>query len=306
MEKKPVVAAAMLLCIISTVRVIFPEIASESREASTPNRIIHAGGILFGRDRDGNYTSFAGSNSLEGLEQCCEAGYSTVELDFSFTEDGYLVCIHNWSPIFIEGVTVNEPLKLEEFLDSKIYGSFTPISLDEVTEFLMEYEEMTVVTDIKENFPEAIRLISETGLTDRFTVQIYHEEEYEIVRKYGFDEIIYTLYKLDWNEKTDIRAISQFAETHQLAGIAFDVELCDYPDYVEKMREIGVPLFVHTVNENEDRFFEMGISGIYTDRVNRNSQIKQSRSNCFQTEPESLCAVFSKSDRNNLYYYILS
>lgn len=235
-------------------------------------RIIHAGGILWGRDEDGNYTPFAGSNSLEGLEQCLDAGLTTVELDFCFTADGCLACIHDWSPDFVENVTMNEPMTAKDFKNSRIYGNFTPILLDDAADFLREHEEMTIVTDIKENFPEAVRLIAETGLTDRFAVQIYREDEYEIAREYGFEQIIYTLYKLDWRDKTDTKAIANFAETHDLAAIAFDKELCKLSGFVDELNEIGIPLYVYTVNgeAEEEKYLEMGISGVYTDEVKRN------------------------------------
>lgn len=231
--------------------------------------VAHAGGILWGRDEFGNYTSFSGSNSLEGLEMCADMGVDAVELDFSFTSDGYLACIHDWSPAFIKEVDGNKPLTLDEFLDSKIYGIFTPISLSEVADFLRAHEEITIVTDIKDDFYSAIKLISETGMTDRFTVQIYCEEEYDIACEFGFERMIYTLYRLDWNEKTNVKEITKFADTHQLAGIAFDKVLCSNYDYVKQMKNIGVPLFVHTVNENEKLYLKMGISGIYTDKVCR-------------------------------------
>lgn len=232
-------------------------------------RIIHAGGVLWGRDKDGKYTNFAGSNSLEGLKQCIDAGVTYIELDFCFTADGCLACIHDWSPNFIETVMPNEPLTIMEFMNSKIYGNFTPLSLDEAARFLREHENITIVTDIKENFTEAVRLIAETGLTDRFAVQIYSEEDYKLVSEYGFEQVIYTLYKLDWSDKTDTEAIASFAETHDLAAIAFDKELCGVDGFVDELNRIGVPLYVYTVNGEAEveKYLEMGIAGIYTDEV---------------------------------------
>lgn len=268
MKKLSLLAALLLCCFLCTAGTLSKS-RSCSEQQGVPRYIIHAGGTLWGYDTNGSYTSFAGSNSLEGLEQCADAGMTAVELDFSFTKDGYLACIHDWSPRFSENITPNEPLTLDEFLDTEIYGAFTPLSLDDVVQFLGENEDITIVTDIKENFAEAVRVLSETDLTDRFIVQIYREEEYDIVREYGFERVIYTLYRLDWSEKTDTAEISDFAETHELAGIAFDKDLCDVDGFVNELKQIGVPLYVYTVNDDIERYFVMGISGIYTDEVSR-------------------------------------
>lgn len=235
-----------------------------------PEYIVHAGGVLWARDEGGVYRSFYGSNSLEGLVNCAERGL-WAELDFSFTEDGYLACIHDWSERFVDGASSAEPLTLEEFLSSEVYGIFTPISLDEAAEVLRKYPDLTIVADIKERFDEAAELIAETcpELKDRFVVQIYEAEQYDTVRNLGFERIIYTLYRLTWAEKTDCAALARFAEEHELVGFAFDEELCRVRGYPTAMQETGVPLYVYTVNDkgSMELYRGMGI-GVYTDEIN--------------------------------------
>lgn len=236
--------------------------------------IVHAAGELWGTDSGGVYRSFLGSNSLEGLEQCADAGQWTVELDFNFTSDGFLACIHDWMPEYIDGIAEWIPLPLEEFLASEIYWNFTPVSLAQVADFLREHEEMLIVTDIKDRFDEAAALIAETcpDLLNRFVIQIYQPEQYDTVRALGFEQIIYTLYQLDWEDKTDWRALGKFAKRHPLVGFTFSYELCEVPGFVDGMLKSGVPLYVHTVNgkEEQQKYFDMGITGVYTDDVVNN------------------------------------
>lgn len=238
-----------------------------------PAYIVHAAGELWGRDGEGVYRSFVGSNSLEGLEQCADAGQLLVELDFNFTSDGYLACIHDWMPEYIAGIAEWVPLTLEEFLSSKIYWNYTPISLKETADFLREHEEMRIITDIKQRFDESVALIANTcpDLMDRFVIQIYQPEQYETVRELGFDQIIYTLYQLDWSDKTNWRAFGKFAKKHPLTAFAFSYELCEVPGFVDGMLRTGIPLYVHTVNgaEEQQKYFDMGIVGVYTDDVIR-------------------------------------
>jgi hypothetical protein len=134
---------------------------------------------------------------------------------------------------------------------------------------MTEHPDLYIITDIKTDNPKAAVMIAERypALTDRFIIQIYDGSEYDAVRDAGFDHIIYTLYMLDWNSKTDTKALCEYAAGHPLLGFTFSYELCDVDGYVKGMMKAGIPLYVHTVNGDEEqlKYFEMGISGIYTD-----------------------------------------
>ena len=242
-----------------------PPLLDEVR--ASVKHIVHAAGALTGPDLWGNEREYLGSNSMEGLEQCAEAGVRTVELDFCFTSDGELVCIHNWAGEYIEGVETDVPLSLEEFMNSKIYRCFTPVSLHTLAVFLEAHPDIRIVTDIKDDNLAGLAAIAEVcpNMKDRFIAQIYAADEYGPVRELGFDYVIYTLYRLTWNEKTDWKSLGEFAASHPLVGFTFSYELCPVEGYVDGMLRSGVPLFVHTVNEGEEEYFAMGISGIYTD-----------------------------------------
>ena len=233
------------------------------------NEIVHAGGELWGVDSEGTYRSFYGSNSLEGLTQCAENGYSAVELDFSFTSDEHLVCIHDWSPEYIDTIEYGHPLSYDEFKNSKIYWNFTPIGVEDVAGFLAEHTGMYIVTDIKEDFDKAVGVLSEVlgEYKDRVIVQIYAEDEYDIAADAGFSKIIYSLYRLDWESKTDYKDLVKFSRTHSLVGFTFSYELCGVKGYVDGMLKSGIPLYVHTVNDPAEaqKYYSMGINGIYTD-----------------------------------------
>ena len=60
-------------------------------------RIYHAGGGIIGPDGQiYNYT-----NSMEAFQQSLDRGVKFVELDFRFSTDGELVCIHKWNEDFV-------------------------------------------------------------------------------------------------------------------------------------------------------------------------------------------------------------
>ena len=228
-------------------------------------QIIHAAGEV--RDEDG--TVYYGANSYEGLELCYNAGHRYVEIDFNFTSDGTLACIHGWYKNFSEKITANVPLSRDEYMQCKIFGHFTPMCLDTLAEFLKEHPDLYIVTDIKDRNVDGARKIAETypELVGQFIVQIYQKEEYEQVRELGFEHIILTLYKLSNDEMTDVPALVEFARNHQLFGITFAASLADLDGFVSGLSKNGIPLFVHTVNGEQtcQKYYDMGISGVYTD-----------------------------------------
>ena len=219
--------------------------------------VIHAGGAVL---VDGE--TVIGSNSLEALSHSVQIGARAVELDFCFTADGELVCVHDW-----DGYS-RVPTR-EEFMCDGMHPQLTPLDISAVAGFMRENEGFYLVTDIKEDdFERALdAVLSAAGdLRERIIVQIYSEAQYGAVRERGFDHVVYTLYRLSWEEKTDTARIAEFAAGHRLEWIAFSDQLCSLPGYVANMQMVGVPLFIHTVGEGDRELYrEMGISGIYTD-----------------------------------------
>ncbi|MBQ8371135.1 MAG: hypothetical protein IJ497_00830 [Clostridia bacterium] len=247
-----------------------PEEAAYIREAM--RYVIHGGGTLDGIDESFVARTYDGSNSKEGLEQCIAAGCEVVELDFSFTSDGELACIHNWAREYSADIENGVPLTLDEFLATEIYANFTPMWLGDVADALRENEGLYIVLDIKDELLPALEKIADTcpDLKNRFIVQIYDKSEYDGVRSLGFEYVVFTLYRLGWAEKTDWKKLGRFAKNHPLIGYTFSHELCqDAVGYLDGMLTIDVPLYVHTVDgeEAQQYYFDLGITGIYTDDV---------------------------------------
>jgi len=215
---------------------------------------------------------YLGSNSFEGLQQSYEAGHRLIELDFNFTSDGELACIHDWYSHYSSAIIDCQALSLSEFMNCKIYDQFTPLCLDTLVPFLEKHKDLKIVTDIKDRNLDGVRLIAEEypQLRDQFMIQIYQKNEYEPVRQLGFENIIFTLYKLDWEQKTDAVAIADFALTHPLRGITFPAVLLEFVEeegFIAALKQVEVPLFVHTVNGEltKKQYYDLGIDGVYTD-----------------------------------------
>ena len=239
---------------VSTAHRQFKKVTVDTR----PREIIHAGGEIDG---------IAGTNSLEALKASYAKGYRFIEIDFVLTSDGEPVCLHDWSDYYSSGMT-GEPLTVEEFKNIRIFDKYTPMTLYTLASFMMAYKDVYIVTDIKEDNVEVLRRIAKEypAILPRIIPQIYQYEEYVPVYALGYTNIILTLYKLPtYNHKADAEYNAEFAKKHGLFAITADKTLAN-GQFVSTFKDSGVPLYVHTVNgEEQNAFFEMGVTGIYTD-----------------------------------------
>ena len=271
------VAACLAVIVLIPGKGIFT--VNGCRRMLTSDRyIVHAGGFV--EDTNGELLSY--TNSREALENCYESGNRVCELDFLTTVDGKVVCAHNdeQEDMWAHGISLpdagNKPLTFYEFMGAKFNGTLTTMSLDDLAEYMQDHPDLYIVTDVKDDNIGVCRIISENypHLRDNFIVQIYHPDEYDRIRRLGFDYIIYTLYRATDEELTP-EETKDFTDKANLVGVTF---WTDYPSQYEEsfgvLAASGLPLFVHTVNDSEEMkaFIDMGIDGIYTDVVNKEDQ----------------------------------
>ena len=101
---------------------------------------------------------------------------------------------------------------------------------------------------------------------NHFIIQIYHDEEYDTVKNLGFPYIIYTLYAADEDER-ELAAILGACRNMELAALTMPDVWVDDAGFAFKVNETGVPLFVHTINDEKERerFRTLGVKGFYSD-----------------------------------------
>lgn len=250
-----------------------------ARKLVTDERyIIHAGGFVEGSD--GQMLDY--TNSLEALNNCYDSGNRICEFDFMITSDDGIVCAHGddnevtWAHGIENAGWKDNPPTFSTFMASQFAGCLTTMSLDDLASFMKQHGDFYVVTDVKDDNIIVCREIRERypELLNNFIIQIYHQDEYEKIRDLGFTYIIYTLYRA-----TDVEllpeSLTEFAHHANPVGICFWADFPEqYPESFEALKETGLPLLVHTVNDKEEmkKFFDIGISAIYTDVVNKEDQ----------------------------------
>ncbi len=225
-----------------------------------PLRIAHAAGGIDGR----TYT-----NSYEALDTNLEKGFEYFEIDFSFTSDGELVCLHDWDGTFQRtfGYKTEDKVTLKEFenlVESK--SRYTNCTLNGLALWMLNNPSSYIVTDVKEDNLKALRIISEVlpSANKRVIPQIYQPENFNTVKNLGFEQVIWTLYRsaakvdevIDWVLKFEGSVAVTMPEQRAKTVL---------PKLLSK---INVPTYVHTINSLEkeaDYLTTYGISEIYTD-----------------------------------------
>lgn len=238
-----------------------PTSEQKQKPPEPADRIVHAGGDL------GEHSV---SNSVEAVDSAYAAGCRYIELDFSLTSDGEPVCLHDWNRNYLREYEEEDfPLSLSQFESSMIYGELAPLTLDALAGWLQARDEVYIITDVKGDNLSILGKIAlrYPELKERIIPQIYDTVELDAMRAMGYENIIFTLYLLPWEVKTDAGLIAEFARESGLWGIAFPYELAEIDGYVEGLLASGVHLYAHTVNDDEliGQLLEMGISGVYSD-----------------------------------------
>lgn len=233
-----------------------PGVSAEQTETQT-RFVLHAGGTT--------PSGIAGTNSVEALDHSYALGYRCMEIDFCWTSDGQLACVHDWESWY----PIGHVPTAAEFDALRADRGFTSLTVADLADWLRSHSDAAVVTDVKERNVEAARLLADAcpDLLDRFIVQIYAPEQYAAVRACGFSHVWLTLYQLPWEVKTDTALLGQYVRACGLEALVFSVELVPRAGYVDELLALGVPLYAHTANtaEEQDALRAAGIFGIYTD-----------------------------------------
>lgn len=223
--------------------------------------IYHAGGAV----GEMTYT-----NSKEAVEKTLADGNRLLEMDFLFTSDGHLVCLHEWKNFL--GMT--QPCTLERFLSMKIFHKFTTISAETFISYMRQYPDMYLIIDTKEQsmaevVGELLRLCDyEKSVADRFVIQLYDRGiKAQIMELYPFgaDNFLFTAYKFGADRIANIKNLC----------LEEDIRIVTVPygswnqATVQQFNDAGFYVFEHTVNFTgmTDNALARGVYGFYTDSL---------------------------------------
>lgn len=229
-----------------------------------PAYIMHAGGVM----PDGRI----GTNSIEAMNASYEDGNYFIELDFVKTSDGKWVCVHDWDAFYSERITGAKipDMQTFEMYRKSAYGYESP-TLEVLTEWMDEHPEAVIITDVKDDNPGFVKYVGENYplMTERFIIQIYNRDEYKIAADSGFQNIIYTFYRESVQNRYDTEVLNSFVQdSEKLIALTYADDRAN-ADKIAEVCELGIPVYIHTVNDPKDRLFwkELGVYGFYCDYV---------------------------------------
>ena len=266
----------VLIIVFSGIYSVVPRYNRASNDVETvreriaaEEHIIHAGGYLTKKNGENvNYT-----NSLDALENMYGKGNRICEIDIRETVDQVLICAHGDDYHLAEGCNLDYSATGDQFMRQKLYGEFEPMTIQQLAQFMRMHSDLLVVTDTKYNTIEIYRKIANRfpDLLNQFVVQIYHCDEYIEVEQLGFPYIVLTLYRGTEDER-NLWKIKSFTDTNELVGLCLNVDYYDFRDlkYLIAIRRIGIPVFLHTVNNIDEMSWYLRskiASAVYTDIV---------------------------------------
>ena len=277
MKIKLSVSSVFIICVLFVMIIISacaacnrPAAYASAAAATGIEYVAHAGGSCFG---------YIATNSMEAFINSAERGYNLIEVDILKSTDGHYILNHDWE--YMESRVAfakNTPVDYKTFSKYKIYNKFTAASLDDLIKFLDEYKNIRIITDTKDNDYSALSYIKQKykNYMNRFIPQVYAFEDYNIIKKLGYNDIIITLYKMPYNIKSDAAKIYEQAKKLKPYAVTVPDELLYSDDYIAKLRTSEIKYFVHTINDSEraEELFNHGIHGVYTDNLLAEDYIK--------------------------------
>jgi glycerophosphoryl diester phosphodiesterase len=225
-----------------------------------PLRVAHAGGGIGGD----TYT-----NSYEALDSNIENEFVYFEIDFSFTKDGKLVCLHDWKRSFKRafGFETDKKVTLTEFekLVQEKSIKYTNCTLEGLALWMLDNPGAFIVTDVKEANVKALNMIRKT-LPDakvRVIPQIYNPSNFEFVKDAEFQQVIWTLYRYGGSNDEVLGWVKKFQ-----GPLAITMpEGRAGSELPKELQKLNIPTYVHTINSIKklEKYSANGITEIYTD-----------------------------------------
>ncbi|MCK4911277.1 MAG: hypothetical protein KAR83_06530 [Thermodesulfovibrionales bacterium] len=266
MRKSSPAGPGLMLCAFIALTIAFTLLYSGGKDPSAggfrPLRIAHAGGAVEGV----TYT-----NSFDALELNLQKGFRYFELDFNYTSDGQLVCIHDWERSFERtfGFKAVGIPTLKEFMRLVKRGKYDNCTLERLVPWLEENPDAIIVTDVKVGNLQALKQMAEKvpGFGKRIIPQIYLPESYAVVKELGYEQVIWTLYRFNAPDRDVLRWVKVFQKGPFAITMPVKRAKTTLPGELARM---GIPTYVHTINSKEDAEALMngyGVTEIYTDSL---------------------------------------
>lgn len=225
-------------------------------------RIAHAAGI---------YENITNTNSLEALSHNYDKGFRYFELDFHFTSDNRIVCMHDWNQDLTRTfqLKTQERLSYEEFNEHvKMHPLYTRCTLKNLSDWLSTHPDARIITDFKEHNKKGLLLLTRLLPTQQkqFIPQVYNPDNLESILEMGYDHIIWTLYRFSGTNEI---VVDQIKKQGNISAVTMPLERAQSRLPTE-LKQLDIPTYTHTINDParaKTLLEEYNITEIYTDTL---------------------------------------
>lgn len=227
---------------------------------------IFGGAIAHGA---GRVNGEAISNSFDAL-QANLTDFDVFEIDFNWTDDGELVCIHDWNESLANRFG-DQDAKLSHagFVQALSESPNRPrnCDIDGLAGWMRANPDKKIVTDIKTDPMKGHAIIAarHPDILDQFVPQAYQPSEIESLKAMGFSDVIWTLYRFERNEQK----IVQQALVQKPAAITMPQDWAIEGVMETVLANTDLPVLVHTINNAHTAgcLKSLGASGVYSDDI---------------------------------------
>lgn len=223
----------------------------------THHFIAHAGGGI---------NEYTYTDSKEAVLNSIANGFTLIELDLNLSSDDAVVAVHDWAEFRnfsnIKPELGSKPMLESEYLNSKIYGKYSPVTKEFVDKIFSENRNLYLVTDKLNNYQ---KINSFFGYSDRVFVEVFGVINYTRAILAGIKRPMLSL------------GIGKFGPWIQypkifILNVKYVVvekgALFEHKDFFRKIQSEGVKVFVYTINDDESikEVINNFDATIYTDR----------------------------------------
>ncbi len=211
------------------------------------------------------------TNSINALEKN-KNNYNLFEIDFSWTSDNKMVCIHDWERWFKTNFWKDLNWYIPNYKEFLLYVEnnklYKNCNLENLINWLTNNPNKYIVTDIKSNNIEWLKYITEKypNYINRFIPQIYQPENYDIIKQLWYNKIIWTLYKY-WKDNdsviTNIKNLNM-----DLYAITMPIKKVEEWLWIQ-INNLWIKTYSHTINSEDEfnKIQKLWIDEIYTDSL---------------------------------------
>lgn len=223
----------------------------------------------------GGIDRFPYTNSKEAYLNSYKNGFRLFEIDISITSDEKLVARHDWKKKYGQDYQFNgDPITYNDFINLKYHKKYTPMDFKMVLSIMKKHPDIHVIIDGKVQSAQDTKVLYEKvnqiikdwpyDLKMRLIPQMFYEEDLQIIRNFGFKDIIY----VPGRESYTPSSLTEFCNKNNIGVVSLSRKRTN-AEIVKMLSDNNIKVYMYTLNDLTEmqKYIKMGVHGFFTDFV---------------------------------------